>query len=204
MGKGLAISALISADEAVFDWLNGLVGKVPVFDRFMRLVVDDWFVLTCLSLSMIIIWFGARSLSQRERNQRAVWTAAWGVGISCLWFHLFRINDIFDRARPLQEGAETLISYMRTDQSFPSEAAAVGFAFATAIWIGNRRAGLALGFLAFLWAFSRVYCGVHYPSDVVAGALIGIFTSFLMYFIWRILKFAPNSFIKLMQWIHLA
>ena len=174
---------------------------MPVFDRFMRLVVDDWFVITCLALSMIVIWFGARSLSQRQRNQRAVWTAAWGVGISCLWFHLFRINEIFDRARPL---VEPPLTYLRTDQSFPSEAAAVGFAFATAIWIGNRRAGIALGFLAFLWAFGRVYCGAHYPSDVIAGALIGIFTSFLMYFIWRILKFAPNLFIGFMRWIHLA
>jgi len=170
----------------------------------MQLIVDDWFVITCLSLSMIAIWFGARSLRQRERNQIAVWTAAWGVGISSLWFHLFRINHIFDRARPLAEDAATLLTYVRTDQSFPSEATAVGFAFATAIWIGNRRAGIALGFLAFLWAFSRVYCGAHYPADVVAGALIGILTSFLMYFIWRILKFAPNSFIRLMQWVHLA
>lgn len=174
---------------------------MPVFDRFMRLMVDDWFVLTCLSLSMIVLWLGARSLSQRERNQRAVWGAAWGVGISSLWYHLFRINDVFDRARPLLEPP---LTYARTDQSFPSEAAAVGFAFATAVWIGNRKAGIALGFLAFLWAFARVYCGVHYPSDVIAGALIGIFTSFLMFFIWRILKFAPNSFIRLLQWLHLA
>lgn len=170
----------------------------------MSLVVDDWFVLTCLALSMIVLWFGARSLSQRERNQRAVWIAPWGVGFSCLWFHILRTLDVFDRARPLEENAQTLLTYMRTDQSFPSEAAAVGFAFATAIWIGNRRAGIALGFLAFLWAFARVYCGVHYPSDVIAGALIGVFTSFLFLFIWRILKIAPNSFIKLMQWIHLA
>jgi len=177
---------------------------VSVFDRFMRLVVDDWFVLTCVSLSMIIIWLGARSLSQRERNQRAVWDAAWGVGISSLWFHLIRINEIFDRARPFEEHTVNLLTYMRTDQSFPSEAAAVGFAFATAIWIGNRRAGIALGFLAFLWAFARVYCGIHYPSDVIIGALIGISTSFLMHFIWRILKFAPDSFIKFMQWVHLA
>ena len=60
-----------------------------------------------------------------------------------------------------------------TDPSFPSGHAAGSFAFATFILTRHRRAGLALAALATLVALSRVALGVHYPSDVAAGALLG-------------------------------
>jgi len=60
-----------------------------------------------------------------------------------------------------------------TDPSFPSGHAAGSFAFAAFIGASNRRAGLALAGLATLIALSRVALGVHYPSDVAAGALLG-------------------------------
>ena len=59
--------------------------------------------------------------------------------------------------------------------SFPSDHAVVFFAIATAIWLHHRW----LGFLAYAWVtvfacLPRVYAGFHYPSDIVAGAIIGI------------------------------
>ena len=60
-----------------------------------------------------------------------------------------------------------------TDPSFPSGHAAGSFAFAAFIFAWNRRAGLALGAVATLVALSRVALGVHYPSDVTAGAILG-------------------------------
>lgn len=171
----------------------------------MALMGDDWFVLTCLSLSMIALWFGARSISQRVRNQIAVFASAWGVGITSLWFHLFTIFNLLHRPRPYDQLPNVhMLCYMRVDPSFPAESAAIGFAFATAIWIGNRKAGIALYILAFLWAFGRVYCGVHYPADVFVGALIGVFTSYGMFKLYQILKIAPLSFIKLLKWLNLA
>ena len=60
-----------------------------------------------------------------------------------------------------------------TDPSFPSGHAAGSFAFATFVFATHRRAGVALAGLATLVALSRVALGVHYPSDVAAGALLG-------------------------------
>jgi undecaprenyl-diphosphatase len=62
---------------------------------------------------------------------------------------------------------------MPTSTSFPSGHAAAGFAFAAAIGREQPWLGLALRFLAAAVAYSRVHTGVHYPSDAVAGALIG-------------------------------
>ena len=59
--------------------------------------------------------------------------------------------------------------------SFPSDHAALFFALAFGIWLVSKRAGV----FAFLYVFlviclPRLYVGIHYPSDIVAGAALGI------------------------------
>jgi undecaprenyl-diphosphatase len=196
------MSAILSADEKILLWLNGLVGRVPPFDEFMSVIGDDFFIVTCLALSIIALWFGARNSSQRKRNQRAVVAAALAVALTCLWILL--ANDIFHRPRPSEVHTISLLGYLRIDTSFPSEFAALAFAFATAVWMENRTAGIAIGFLAFFWCFGRVYCGIHYPSDIVAGALIGILTAFLVSKLLHIFSGIPNSIIRFFEWSHLA
>lgn len=84
--------------------------------------------------------------------------------------------------RPLHDPALHLLLPLNVDpdqlnhyNSFPSDHAALLFGIAAAIWIVDRRIGIA----ALLWAavvvFSRVYEMLHFPSDIVGGAALGIF-----------------------------
>jgi undecaprenyl-diphosphatase len=59
------------------------------------------------------------------------------------------------------------------DASFPSDHATAAFAIATAIWLRWRLAGAVSLVLAAALAVARVAVGVHYPGDVVAGAILG-------------------------------
>jgi undecaprenyl-diphosphatase len=79
------------------------------------------------------------------------------------------------RVRPCHAQAwmQMLPIDLPTDASFPSGHAAGSFAFAAFVFATHRRAGFALAGLATLVALSRVALGVHYPSDVTAGALLG-------------------------------
>src|SRR5260370_30729979 len=60
---------------------------------------------------------------------------------------------------------------------FPSDNATYLFAIAASLWLISRWWGVLFGVFAAFAALARVYLGIHYPSDIVVGALIGIATS---------------------------
>jgi undecaprenyl-diphosphatase len=85
------------------------------------------------------------------------------------------LKDRIGRARPPLHDPEpaTLVSLPHTS-SFPSGHSTVAFACATVLALSVPRLRLPLFALAALIAFSRVYVGVHYPFDVLAGAVLGV------------------------------
>ena len=82
------------------------------------------------------------------------------------------------RIRPFDVNtAIQLLIAKPTDFSFPSGHTMTSFASATVIFHTNRSMGIAAFVLAALIAFSRLYLYVHYPSDIIAGILIGVLIS---------------------------
>jgi membrane-associated phospholipid phosphatase len=82
---------------------------------------------------------------------------------------------IFDVERPSMRYAEPKpLVRTPTDASFPSGHAATSFAAATVLSFAWPRWAPAFYLLALAIGFSRVYVGVHYPLDIVGGALLGI------------------------------
>jgi len=84
---------------------------------------------------------------------------------------------IIDRQRPgLAYPDPTPLVYLPHTASFPSGHAASSFACAATIarFAPRRAIAVALYVLAALISYSRVYVGVHYPLDVIAGAILGL------------------------------
>jgi undecaprenyl-diphosphatase len=168
--------SLHSADENLFLFINKFAGDVPGFDFLVRLVVNEYFVPVTLALVIVYIWFAEGK--SRQGSRKVLLTAALSVGL--LNFFIEILNQFIVRARPFDELPVNLLFYKPTDPSFPSNAAAIGFVLGTSIFLVNKRLGVVCLALAAFYGFSRVYAGVHFPSDVVAGALMGILTVLLV------------------------
>jgi len=84
------------------------------------------------------------------------------------------LKEVFDRARPAVADSDwkALIA-TPSSESFPSGHASTAFAAAMAITVLAPRLRMPALVLAALVAASRVVLGVHYPSDVLVGALVG-------------------------------
>ena len=162
----------MSVDWAFFQILNDLAGKSPVLDVLIRLLMNDYLIPTALILFLLGLWFSGNSQQERERNQLAAPSAIVAMFAGNLFIKL--LNVLFYRPRPFATHTIHLLFYRPSDSSFPSNATAVGFSMATAVWLHNRRAGAVMYVLASLLGLSRIIGGVHYPSDVLAGALVGM------------------------------
>ncbi|GAA4534918.1 bifunctional phosphatase PAP2/diacylglycerol kinase family protein [Amycolatopsis samaneae] len=83
---------------------------------------------------------------------------------------------LFPRRRPAAEEVPVhrRLTKRPTSSSFPSGHAASAAAFTTAVALESPKAGLVIAPLAAAVAYSRIHTGVHWPSDVGAGALVGV------------------------------
>lgn len=67
------------------------------------------------------------------------------------------------------------------DNSFPSDHTILFFSFCITFWLFKKGWGFIWVLLAFLVGISRIWVGVHYPADVLAGALISIISAIIVY-----------------------
>ena len=101
---------------------------------------------------------------------------AMGIAMACGYLiGNMGMKNLFARTRPYDVVVEVeLLVAKLHDFSFPSGHTLVSFEAATALWFYHRKWGIAAFVLATLIALSRLYLFVHYPTDVLVGAVLGI------------------------------
>jgi len=130
-------------------------------------------------VAAVVPWFLGRPYVRstwRLATANALAAAALALGANQVLSHLW------NRARPFvahPDQVALFVSHAR-DSSFPSDHAAASFAIAVSFLLLHRRLGLAYLVLAAAIAAVRVFEGVHYPTDVLAGAAIGVAAALLV------------------------
>lgn len=157
------------------------------YDFFWAMYSDKW---TWIPFMLVIVYCLLRPGNWRHRLLM--------VGSVALLFMLSDfvvssfIKNVVCRPRPSHDPAVMdLLSYVNGYRGgaygFPSNHASNGFAAATflALLLRNRWVTLS----AFLWAvgscYSRMYLGVHYPTDILCGAMLGIVFAIIIFFLYK-------------------
>jgi undecaprenyl-diphosphatase len=176
-------------DTSLFFWINDLAGRWWLVDEWWRFWANDYVVPSLLVGTLAVGWFTGEG--------------RWRVGLLCALVALALANilvagsnAIWFRPRPFTTHEVNLLFYYPSDSSFPSNSAAVVWSLAWVIWRvergkekGERREGYwglnigktALG-MALLMGVARIWVGIHYPLDIIGGAIIGILAGEL---VWR-------------------
>jgi undecaprenyl-diphosphatase len=122
--------------------------------------------------TLVIVFLAARG-PRRASWRRAAVAAGLSAGLA-LGLGLV-IADLVDRARPFVADPSQvhLFAAHAADAGFPSDHATASFAIAVAILLRNRSWGIFALAAAAVLSVGRVAVGYHYPSDVLAGTLLG-------------------------------
>ena len=165
-------------------WITDLVGRNSVVDEVMGIVASNYFAPRLAIMVVLLVWFGTRDAIQRLYSQKAIISIAIGVAIAftvaeSLCLIQDRLGDLWTRpydTHPEAQAAMDQLYHKLPDSSFPSNAMCGIAPIAAGLWYANRRASIAVWALVFLWGLGRIYVGIHYPSDIAGGILIGVFS----------------------------
>jgi len=143
-----------------------------------------WGGLVALAVMAVLAWLWAR---QRGRLDGVVIAVLAGVSaLISLGINHF-VSQAVARTRPCHVPTLHVHSLLTcaSDYSFPSDHAVIAGALAMGLLLFDVRWGALAWLLALLLAFSRVYVGVHFPGDVVAGLLMGAAIAAIIFFVLR-------------------
>lgn len=163
----------IALDTQLFLWLNS--HHSPFWDKIMWIISGkiEWLPLYLIMTAFIIYRFRWKSVSI---ILAIVITVALADQIAVKAF-----KEVFERLRPthdpeIQHLVHTVRNYTGGTYGFVSNHAANSFSLAMIVSLVFRNRYITL--FIFLWAllvsYSRIYLGVHYPGDIIGGAILGM------------------------------
>jgi undecaprenyl-diphosphatase len=167
-------------DLTLFHMLNNLAGQTPLGDK---LIV---FCGSYLAYILIALFLAVVIASKDRWKDKIYFFIVTGLSTLIARFGVTElIRFFYHRPRPFL--VEQPVHQLLTDTSwsFPSGHATFFFALATIVYLHNRKWGAFFFIAAIVVSFGRVAAGVHYPSDIAGGAVVGIVTTYLVYIIFN-------------------
>ncbi|MFH1047879.1 MAG: phosphatase PAP2 family protein [Patescibacteria group bacterium] len=169
---------MLSIDYSLFQLMNGwAVASQPL--GMVAIFLARWLIyILIIGVASIGLWSVIVSRRTAGANRAALNLAIFiraAFAVSGAVIDSSLISLVMFRSRPFvtQVEATLLIDPPLTIKSFPSDHTTIAFAIAVSVWLLDRRLGWLMLIGAIGIAGGRVMAGVHYPLDVLAGAMLG-------------------------------
>lgn len=157
-------------DWSLLHSLNDFLAAHDGVEDVLLFYVEASEALFIATLAIVFVLAGgARNIAWRRASVAAVLSAGAALAVAK------GISELVDRTRPFvadPHGVHLFASHA-ADPGFPSDHATAAFAVAVAILLRKRGWGVVALVAASVLSAGRVALGVHFPSDVLAGAILG-------------------------------
>ena len=125
------------------------------------------FLIWFLYAGLLILWF----IDGRIKKEQVIHAL---LASLTAWLIVLLIKHFFPTIRPfVRNGGEVDVLFKPTDAAFPSAHTALAFSLAVTIFMHERKVGWFYLIGALMVGVARVLANVHYPVDILGGALIG-------------------------------
>lgn len=154
---------LKSIDLKIFSTINGLAGKNQIFDYIGIFLAK--YLIYLFPVILILLY---KNKKHRKHSMYSLYSAIIGMAIN--WI----ISLIYFRPRPFVSNiGKQLISHS-PDASFPSDHTTLmlSIAFTLVCFKETRKIGIVLTFLGLISGISRIYTGLHYPTDILGSIFV--------------------------------
>ena len=179
-------SVFLNFDKAIFLWVE------KIFDYSISSVITPILVFLTNLGDNGILWIALGIILLFFKKTRKAGITVLGALAVMMVCNNFVLKNLFARTRPfnLEEWRDWFVYpelvKRPSSYSFPSGHSSSAFAAATGLCVSKKARFIVPGFiLAALIAFSRVYVHVHYPTDVIFGALFGILYGLIAIFLCK-------------------
>lgn len=159
----------MNIDFKLFEMINQFAGKSDLLDQLVIYFSKYGVVAFCL----VFVWLWFTKKGDQFQNRQLVLFA---ITIAIFTIGINKVLEMsFFRERPFVAHDVNLLSDKSADDpSFPSNHAGGSFALAFAMFWRYRKPGTIFIGFAILMALSRLFLGVHYPTDVFVGMMIAL------------------------------
>jgi membrane-associated phospholipid phosphatase len=165
-----SVSTVTTADDGLYRSITGFAQHTRWLNGLMSLLTVA--LIAALAVLLVYAAWRAWRAGDRAALAAAVWAGAGTVlSIGCGLV----LKQVFQETRPclaMPDVTTVQTCPGPTDYAFPSDHTTVAVALAAGLWLINRRLGAIGAVLALIEGFSRIYLGMHYPHDVLAGIVL--------------------------------
>lgn len=173
----------MSLDAQLFYLLYSVAGQSPLTDAIIAFLAKDLaYIAVAAFLALLFL------STYPKRVKLEIFTVTFASALIARYGVTELIRFFYHHPRP-----PVLQLVSESSWSFPSGHATFFFAFATAIYFYNKKWGIGFFIAAAVVTVSRVMAGVHYPSDIIGGAIIGVLVAYATYFVVRRTMFIPTD-----------